>query len=262
MTDDNAAGEAPADDKTAEDDIETKARESGWRPKEEWTGKPEHWKSAETWVEHGDQKSRIAKLEDQLSRVGKTTEKAIENLKRAHAKEIEGLKAQRAAIVEKGGKGAIEAVEKIDDKIDELKAETSEKIEAEEDKHEVTAEWQLANSWFESNEDMTKYAVRISQGFNEKNPKASMKENLTYVDKKMRERFPDYDFGKKPTKTAGANGHAPVDGGGVGTGPGLRKGGPTSDDLPTEAKEVGAQLVKQGLYKDMGAYAKEYWKNA
>jgi hypothetical protein len=263
MTDVAAAGEAAVVEKagtTEPDDVEAKARDQGWRPKEEWTGKPEHWKDAATYIEHGDLRATNKRLEDRLARVERTTETAISNLKKQHEKELADLKAEKRAAV---AKGDVKAVDAIDEQIDALKASTPEKVsasgtDAPEDKHEVQADWLVDNPWYDApeHEAMTRYAMKISQGYAEEHPKASMKENLSHVDTKMRAKFPDFEWGKQTaptTKTTGANGHAPVDGGGIS--PGRRE---REAEIPEDDLKVGRQLVAAGAFPDLAAWKKVY----
>ena len=62
--------------------IEDRAREQGWKPKEEYEGDPSKWVSAETFVAKGELIDRIEALGKKL----KDSEKTINLLKEHHAR--------------------------------------------------------------------------------------------------------------------------------------------------------------------------------
>ena len=54
-------------------EVEQRAVETGWRPLTEWTGAPDRWVDAETWVRRGEEmlpilKANNRKLEQELAR--------------------------------------------------------------------------------------------------------------------------------------------------------------------------------------------------
>lgn len=247
-----------------ERDYETDAREMGWRPKDDWKGDPANWKDAKTYVEHGDHinrivEARVAKVrkesDERFSRLEKTTKTAIDNIKAQAAKEIEGLKAEKKAAVKAGN---VEEVERIDAAIEELKEAGPERPLAgaalEKHNEKVQGDWIAANPWYDTDEEMSAYAIGVSQRIAAKTPNISIEDNLAQVDAAMRKKYPDKFGGKKEP---GANGHAPVDGGSVFSG-GRPKGKATAADLPPEARRIGAELVRAGAFKDIEAYAKAY----
>lgn len=239
-------------------DYEGEARKSGWAPKDEWKGDPDDWKTARQFVEYGEEK---AEYDTRIERLEKSNRKAEAALKRQRDERLASLKAQKQAAVKAGN---VEQVDAIDERIDAIKAEAEDDAEksADEDSFEVVADWQLENKWYGTDKAMSDYAATISEGYANKHPGSSMKANLAYTEKKVREKFPDYDWtGKASLRKADddtrANGHARVDGGGAFGGSGKR--GKSASDLPSEAKAAADRYIKQGLYKDREAYAKDYF---
>jgi hypothetical protein len=242
-------------------DFEAEAREQGWRPKEEWSGKPENWKDAKTYVEHGDVAAKIAKIEKdyekRFERMEKMHGKTVEMLQREHAKELADLKADRREAIKAGD---VDKAEKLDEQIEELKEAGPEKPltgkELVKHNEQVQADWIKANTWYESDEDMAAYALGVSQRLAAKDPNITIEDNLAKVDEAMRKKYPDYFGGKK---TTGANGHAPVDSGGDFTGAPPARKDSLFAKLSPEAKAQCSKDVKAGLYKDNESWAKVYF---
>lgn len=61
--------------------IEEKARDQGWRPKEEWEGDPDQWVDAKEFVYRGELMNRISEQNRQ-----------IKNLQKRHTTEVQDLK--------------------------------------------------------------------------------------------------------------------------------------------------------------------------
>lgn len=239
------------------DPVEAEARKQGWRPKEEWSGDPDNWKDAKTYVEHGEVKSRIAKLEkehqERFDRLERMNKKAMERQEKQLKSEIEALKAQRRDAIKAGD---VEAVEGIDAAIEERR--NSDPEDAKPDTPEAKQKaWEASNNWFNSDFELRQYAINWSQFNAERNPTISFDDNMKALDAEMRRKFPE-QFGAKDTKKPAANGHAAVDGGGMLDGIPVKNGkGPES--LPPEARAAGQRFVKQGLFKNLTEYAKDYF---
>lgn len=237
MTDVAAAGEAPAVEtiqtppqpagSSSERDFESEARDQGWRPKDEWTGKPENWKDAQTYVEWGESNNRIGKLEKLVSeRVGKLEKvhsKTVEQLQRQHAEEISRLKQQKTAAVRAGDADTVDAIDK---KLDELKAEAPASQRSPEEMEKVINAWAAERPWW-SNKTIRAWAKEHSVEIS--TPDMTLEDNLALVDEAVRKEFPNAF--KKP----GAHGHAPVDGGGD-TPSGSARSDPINA-LPNEARK-------------------------
>lgn len=257
----DAGGEAAVVEDTAKDgerDFDAEAREQGWRPKEEWTGKPENWKDAKTYVEYGDTAGRLSKIEqriekevsERVGRIEKVNATTIEKLKQIHNDEIASLKTQKTAAVKAGN---VELVDKIDAEIDKRKDATPTTEEAK----DVNAEFAKKHEWYGTDKELTALAVGISQdvlGAAETAGKViTMEEMFDEVAKQIEKTAAFKERNKKPS----ANGHADVDGGS--NEPGAPKTTPMFSKLPPEAKAQCAKDVKAGLYKTNEDWAKVYF---
>lgn len=239
------------------DPVEAEARKQGWRPKDEWSGDPDNWKDAKTYVEHGEVKSRIAKIEkdyaDRFEKLERSNQKAMERQKKQLEAEIETLKAQRREAIKTGD---VETVEQLDAAIDERRKGDDPEAKEPDTPEAKQKAWEASNNWFNSDFELRQYAINWSQFNAERNPTISFDDNMKALDAEMRRKFPE-QFRAKEKKPA-ANGHAAVDGGGMLDGIPVKNGkGPES--LPPEARAAGQRFIKQGLFKNLTEYAKDYF---
>lgn len=259
-----AAVLSPDAGKSAERDYEAEAAEQGWRPKEEWTGKPENWKDAKTFVEYGEVNNRVFKVEkdyaERFKKLEAVTSKTIARLQAAHEKEIAGLRAERREAIKTGN---VEEVERIDGAIEELReaapadrAERGNTPTAGSPEHiKLIKDFTKSNPWMIEEPDMAEYAEKFSERNAAANDGISFEENMKATEAAVRKRYPNY-FAN--TRTA-ANAHAAVDVGGSFPNAPL-KAGKGFADLPAEAKRAWDNFdpkVKKELPKEK--YAKEYF---
>lgn len=290
MTEEVAGGEAPVIEPTAtapeavvlsQDtgtqpparDYDAEAKEMGWVPKEEFRGPPERWKPAQQFVEDGENilpivRAENKRLKGELEEVKKDYATRFERLDRAAQaslklakdqfdRELAALKATREAAVKAGDVTAFNAAEKqISDhvanapKVEDFEGPKTTDAPINDDK--TLDDWKKANPWYETDDALTEAAIGISQMLLRKNPNITMAENLRQTEAAMRERFPLQLGGK-----SGANGHAPVDGGGDPKTP-IRTDTLTAK-LPSEALAMAKQAVKDGTYKSTEEWAKVYF---
>jgi hypothetical protein len=236
---------------SSERDFEAEARDMGWRPKEEWTGKPEHWKDAKTYVEFDVVANRLTKAErefnERLAKIEKVNAKTIEKLQASHAKEVAELSANRKEAIRAGD---VDAVEQIDQQLADLKADAPDKTPARTDE-QVQAEWIAKNPWYEADEDLATLALGYSNKI--RSVDLSLEENLKRTEEYIKKKYPDRFGGT----TRAANGHAAVDGGGMA--PGAMKTDPLSK-LPNEARaQAKADMTKfPKMYPSAEAWIKAY----
>lgn len=251
-------------------DYEKEAKEHwNWVPKEEYRGDPERWKPAKEFIEDGERilplvRAREKKLREELTRKDaefqerlerneKANQVAFEALKRRHEEDIERVRRDQRAAVESGDLKEFDRLEKVKDGLEKTapkieEAKPAAKVQGE----EILGKWTKENPWYVDDFDMRDVATRYSGFLAEKNPSITLEENLRQTRAEMERRFP------AKFKTAAANGHAAVDSGGDFSG--VFKGkGKTSADLPSDVRSVGERYVREGLFKNLDAYAKEYF---
>lgn len=193
--------------------VEDSAREQGWRPKEEWTGDPSKWVSAETFVAKGE---LIAKIES-LGRKLKDTEKTMAMFKDHHAKVKETefknavafLKQQKKEAYESGD---VDKIIEIDDRIADVRE--TQKKQQEAIKQEAASnpdfdEWVSENNWYNKDTEMRTDADTVGAAYKRNNPEKSAQEILDYVTKKIKQMHPDKfqnQARNKPSAVEGSTG--------------------------------------------------------
>lgn len=226
--------------------IEDRAREQGWRPKDEYEGDPSKWVSAETFVAKGELIERIESLGKKLKDADKTIKMLTEHHQKVKESEfkraVEYLKAQKKQAYEAGD---VDKIIEIDEKIatvrETQKAQTAAEKEAvrEEGPHPDFVAWVTDNKWYEKNSDMRADADLFGEAYARNNPDKSPQEVLEYVTKKIKRAYPD-EF-QNPNR----NRPSSVEGGQrAGTSSGA---GNSSFQLTEEETKIMNTFVRQGV---------------
>jgi hypothetical protein len=184
---------------------EVKAREKGWKPKEEWEGPEDEWKPAKVFNEIGELKERLSEREKDLKKSNKVLTLMKEHhtnvRKVAYEQAIQDLKAQKVQALEAD---EFAKAEKIKDQIDdiqtrfknhdELPPQIQKEVEAltQEPDPEFYA-FLDRNAWYKpgGKDEMSKEADELGLAFKVANPNASFKELVASVEKKIRKLYPE-----------------------------------------------------------------------
>jgi len=177
-----------------ENEIESKAREQGWRPKEEWDGDPEKWTDAKEFVARGELFGKI----DTMGRELKETRKALKMLQEHHTKvketeykrAVEELKALQKKHLESGDSaGYLETTEMLTD----LKAEQKAREVIEETTQKPVdprfVAWIRDNPWYSQSTEMRQYADAIGLGYAQSHPGIDPEDVLSYVASEVKQRY-------------------------------------------------------------------------
>ena len=247
---------------------EIAARQSGWKPQEEWDGDPEDWVTAKQFLRNGEylrkihnQNRKIKELDTVVGTLAKQQKKIFDAGYEKAKRELKN--AYRAASRE----GDDETAEMIERRMDELETQRQEDLKVLEVKEEQQkqvpqvapefASWVQRNDWFVKFPEMRAYAEMEGIQHARQHPEKTNVEIYAFVTNEVRKRFPER-FGtmKKQEKKAGS----PVTGAGDLTA--LRKGtgNQVRVSLSAEEKAVGRSLVQRGVYKDMNEYAADLKK--
>lgn len=276
--------EAQADDGNVELDQEAtehRARVQGWRPEDEYRGKPGTWIDAETFLERGKEIKAFTKRENEaLKRELEATKaalleqgKTIEEIREYHAgmekRAIEAaigrLKRER---LDAAAAGNTALAAELEDEIQELKDAPSmvpAKREATPAPTPTPANGEMlpeVKQWFDDNaawynkdddnEDLVAYADGMAKKIGAR-ADLSVQEKLDELTARVKKAFPDrFGTRKRTATTVGAG-----EGGGR---EGSRRSAKSVSALPPEALAAGTRYVKQKLYKDLEEYAAEYFK--
>lgn len=149
-------------------EIEQRAQEGGWVPKDEWDGDPEQWRPAKEFLDRGE---LFKKIEDQ-NRTIKEIRRTLEEFGKHHSK-VAQVEYQRALTALKAQKkdalteGEYDKVIDIDERIDAVKdaqkqaAQQQVRISDVPESNPLFDNWVDRNSWYKSNSAMRAYADRL-----------------------------------------------------------------------------------------------------
>lgn len=190
---DQAPGNEPQVNET-----EIRARDMGWVPKDEYTGDPSKWKSAEVFVALDEPIKRIESQSQELKQV----KRALDALKEHHTKVAENeyqrairdLKTQRKqALVE----GDIDTFDRLEDEIEKAKDQFTEikqqtvvqAPEASQVVHPEFKTWLNRNAWYESYGYMRQFADELGVQLHGKG--LDRAEVLKKVEEAVKKEFPN-----------------------------------------------------------------------
>ena len=167
-----------------------KAKELGWKPKEEYKGDPEDWRPAKQFLEWGSMIEEQRNLKNQMKGMKKNYNKDIEGLNLLHKAQLEMKEKEVIAkfdrAVEDGDKTAANAAMK---EHGDIQKQMSNLVKTEgKDPELVKAEWEMKNEFiFDESDPRTKFAnvaykIAMKQGM-------GIEEALDFVDQRIAEKF-------------------------------------------------------------------------
>ncbi|MEY2759927.1 MAG: hypothetical protein RIR33_3705 [Pseudomonadota bacterium] len=275
-----AADAEPASEPKA-DDLETVARELGWKPETEWKGDPPEGGFASAAEFIRSQRTRAKNVEKELKKLRSETEKRIKRMEEQSAKqrekEIRDLHAEYDWYIREAVKKGDDATEQKLIRERDAKLAEAREIEDEDDEDTVATD---EEEWIEK---FTPSYPQVQKRFyneghawildDDADPDA-MRVMLDYVDsgipfadalekadralrKAYPERYEDEDMDQEDEKPARPAKKAPVLApGGRGAGGGVS----AASRLSPAQREIGARFVKEGLFGSLEEYAEERLK--
>lgn len=271
---------------SAGDDIESKARSQGWVPREEFRGDPEKWRPADEFVKRGEEllpvaleRSRAAErkaqdLEARLAAREREFEDKIGRLERMSTAAVQRERERLEAMYRNAQRNAVEtgdtarfdqldrdrqaAIENYDKYIQEQvqpRRDPSQPHSLPPDRQAVVDGWVQKNEWFNRDPELNAVAQAFHVRLGNEKPGLSLAENLAETERYVRQRYADKFSGTQSRQIS-----APMVESGGGRMPstaGPRAKG--ASDLPSDVRRVGESFVKQGLFKDLNEYARDYF---
>ncbi len=244
--------ETPESDGVETSPIEQKALDRGWRPKEEWTGDPEQWRSAKEFMDRGELLDKISSQSRELKQitaiVSQLSEQNRQVYKAGYQKalnELRGFKAK--AVTDQDGA----AVVKIDDAIDATK-EAIRKIDDAPSPTQAVQEtdafirFKENNSWYNESEAMRHWAHGMGLTFANRNPQVSEEKVYEFIEKEYRKEFPHKVRGQRELPSSPEGGSRRSEGG---------KGAPSGKaafdkllaGMPEDQARVAKDMVRRGI---------------
>lgn len=220
-------------------EIEDRAREQGWVPKDEWNGEGK-WRDAESFLDRGElfqkidsQRRKLRELEDNQKAFGS-------HLKTV--REAEYTRALKSLLAEKKDalvNGDADAVIIADEKLaavraEAVKAEFQHVNQPQAEIHPDFQAWTSRNTWYNSSLPMKAYADAVGAELQAKgivDPQAVLKEVESQVRKEFPNKFSNPNRAKPGAVEAGSN-----------KGSGAKESYPLTD----EQRTVMNRLVKSG----------------
>jgi hypothetical protein len=247
----NTEGAVAAPEAPVIDEVEAKAREQGWVPKDEWQGDPAAWRPANVFVDRGEllgkiksQSGKMRELEGMVNYLAEQNRKLYEA---GYQKAVDELQAARDAAVEAGDS---KAVRELDQKIRAHEKELEKAQQPAPKASSATAaadelyqEWATRNPWYEKDEVLQNWANGAAVKLKTKNPNAQDVDIYKHLETEVRKVFPD------KFKRVGAP--SPDGASNRGAGSPARKDGNSEFDallgeLPEEEAQIARNLVKRG----------------
>lgn len=235
--------------------VETRARQLGWVPKDEWTGDEGKWRDAEKFIEVGEKihpilRQNLRRLGDQVVELKESVKKSGETISamarshktveaRAYKKALTTLKKEQLDAVDAGD---VVKFKKVDAQIEELTKgqETVDKADSEGNGTPALSAWSKDNTWYGDDVDMTIYADHAGQILKDKNPDWTPQKTFEKVTELVKKKFPE-NFGNQ-RRTAAAAVEADTGAGAFG-----QKGsGRAVADLPADAQTACKEFVAAG----------------
>lgn len=271
----------------SEENLEVRAKEMGWVPKEEFKGDPEKWTDAAAFVENGDRVLPILRKNNQVLHGELTTVRGELNTMKAalenSAQVIEDLStfhkeqlAEKVKETRKNLTAELVAARKDDDVDTEVKvqgelnrldaAEAAETVRREQEDKTVERKvvnpaedpvfqaWASDNPWFKSDKERRRYADAVARGLREEGDKTTGRAFLDKVTSETEAFFAKQGMNGSRGKAEGSNGPSERGGGG---------GGKSYSDLPAEAraqcdKESAKFVGKSAKWPDMKSWQNYY----
>lgn len=222
---------------TPETTVEDRARELGWRPKEDFAGNDEDFIDAKEFVRRQPLFDKIADTSKELKSVRKALDSFKDHYSRVEEtalnKAIAKLRAERREAFADGDGERFEAVEKELQDTQEALGKLKEPDTSQDTPVEF-AQFQKKNSWYNTDSELTTFANRLGQGLAATGMLPG--EVLSEIEKQVRNRFPT-KF-KNSAKDEAPDVEA-------GRRPGGKKGDDTAGLSPDELKIMNT-LVRQG----------------
>ena len=202
------------------DVFESEARESGWVPKEEFSGDPKTWVDAAEFVRRGPLFKKI----DTQSREIKAMRQAIADIQALHEKSREAeykraladLRAEKkAALLDGDADAVIEVDEKMEMVREAQREQVLKPVEQVDEPHPEFQAWINRNQWYQNHKGMKAFADTV--GAELRSQGMSPSDVLKQVEKEVRKEFPNRFQNPNQNKPSGVEGGSSAQGSGGGS---------------------------------------------
>lgn len=172
----------------AEPSSEDRAREKGWRPKEEYTGDGD-WVDADEFLRRKPFFDKMGKQAQEIKRLQRTVESMANHYHKSMAvavdKAVKNLRAERREAIELGDVDRVDAIDaEIATQQQQVAAQPANTVAPE------IVDWVSDNQWFNTDAELRSFAVAFNENYLKANPN-DLEESLRRTSIAVRKAFPD-----------------------------------------------------------------------
>jgi hypothetical protein len=228
-------------------EIEQRALEQGWKPKDKWQGDPDQHRSAREYLDRGELLGKIKSQSTQLDEIKRALVGMGEHNKRVYQAGYESalkeLKQQKlAALEDNDTKRVLEIDDQIDATKDAIRQIRSTPPAVAPGPSEVTKQWMADNEWYVKDTAMRHVANGIASDFGRANPGATEQQLYDFLDKEIRKELPE-KFKRKAAPSPDGEGRQVNGGSGNKGGTSFEK---LLDSMTEDQARIARTLVKSG----------------
>ena len=169
--------------------VEDKAREGGWKPKEDWQGEPDEWRSAEVFNERGEWIDKHKAQQKRMDDLETTFTSRLDNQRKFMDQQAE---AQRNELIRKRDDAIDEAdrekANKFQDDIDSLK-KTEDPVTNGNDNQAVMDSWNASNPWILGSDPKAAYGKQQFSTYQQQGMTAA--QAISKMEADVTQAFPD-----------------------------------------------------------------------
>lgn len=171
---------------------EQKAWDQGWRPKEDFKGDEDSWKTAREYVQYGEIIKLVKDNKKDLDNQKRDFDERLENtnkLNEARRKsELKALKKQQREAVDMADGDAYDATQQ---KINELESQAVTTQPTQPGKDPDIADWETKNPWINDvNDERAGVAQSMFNNYTAQNKGATAAQALAHIDSKLSKLYP------------------------------------------------------------------------
>lgn len=222
--------------------IEVRARELGWRPKEDFHGDENQFIDAAEFVRRQPLFEKIEHMGKEL----KETKKVLMMLQEHHTKvkqieydrAVKELRAEKKKALEEGD---ADRLMEIDDALIDIKAAEQVAKNAPPKQQQVDprfTSWTDKNPWYTSDKELRSFADSIGTAYAESNENKTPEEVLKYVEAQVKRAYPEKFTNPKRTQPSAVEGSSPA---------GATTGSKVNIQLTDEERKVMNTFVRSGV---------------
>lgn len=174
-------------------DLEQKAYDKGWRPKEQFDGPEDKFKTAKEYIRDGEWLQKLKESSQRVERLEREFNERLENTNKLHEArriaEIAALKKKQREAVDVADSDAYDETQR---QIDELESQKLPAPASQQNSNidPLITDWISKNPWInDKDDDRTVVAMGALQVFQSANPNATIQQAIDHVESRVNKLF-------------------------------------------------------------------------